>query len=216
MKWRVDMRFISLMSGGIDSPVASHLVLDRGFEVALLNMDNRPFGGDDELRKVEMIAEHLAELHPGRVTLLRGKHGMSLQSFHMHSNPKYMCILCKRAMLKVADMLCTMNGYDGIIMGDSMGQVASQTLPNMAAVSAGVEHPILRPLIGFDKLDIEAVAKRIGTFELSIISTSGCTAAPKHPITHALPERVGVEASKADLDGVAKRVALSVTQVDIR
>ena len=210
------MRYLSLMSGGIDSPAATHLMLKKGAEVLILNMDNRPFGGDDELDKVDRIARKLSDLHPGNVKLLRAKHGINLQSFFDNSNSKYMCILCKKAMLMVADAICTDMGLDGIIMGDSMGQVASQTLPNMAAVSAGIKNPIIRPLIGLDKLDIEEIARESGTFEISIERTVGCTAAPKYPITHAVADRLREEAEKADYLRTVREVADSVQEVDLR
>lgn len=209
------MRYISLMSGGIDSPAATHMMLKRGAEVFILNMDNRPFGGDDELDKVDRIAMQLSKVHPGKVRLLRAKHGINLQAFYDNSNRKYMCILCKKSMLMVADIICTNMGLDGIIMGDSMGQVASQTLPNMAAVSAGIKNPILRPLIGLDKLDIEKIAKEAGTFDISIERTVGCTAAPRYPITHAVVERLQEEAEKADHRRTVKEVADSVYEVDL-
>lgn len=210
------MKYISLMSGGIDSPTATHLMLKRGADVSILNMDNRPFGGDDELEKVDEITRRLSKLHPGQVRLYRGKHGVNLGSFSEMSNPKYMCILCKKAMLMVADLLCTKLECDGIIMGDSMGQVASQTLPNMAAVSTGVTNPIIRPLIGLDKLDIEKIARESGTFEISIKRTVGCTAAPKHPITHAIIERLNEEAEKAHIQDTVKRVFDSVEEIPFR
>lgn len=210
------MRYVSLMSGGIDSPAATHMMLKKGAEVRILNMDNRPFGGDDELTKVEEIAGQLAKIHPGKVRLYRARHGMNLTGFFENSNPKYMCILCKKAMLMVADQLCTEWGFDGIIMGDSMGQVASQTLPNMAAVSAGIRNHIQRPLIGLDKLDIEEIGKEAGTFEISIRRTEGCTAAPKHPITHAIAERLQEEAEKGSIMENVKKVTASVEEVPLR
>lgn len=207
------MEYISLMSGGIDSPAATHMMLKRGANISILNMDNRPFGGDDELDKVDRIAIQLSKLHPGQVKLFRAKHGINLQSFFDNSNRKYMCILCKKAMLLVADVFCTNERLDGIIMGDSMGQVASQTLPNMAAVSAGVKNPIIRPLVGLDKVDIEKIAKEAGTFEISIERTVGCTAAPKHPITHAIAARLFEEAEKADYKRTVEEVAESLYEV---
>jgi thiamine biosynthesis protein ThiI len=209
------MEYISLMSGGIDSPAATHMMLKKEAKVQILNMDNRPFGGDDELNKVDRIAQQLSKLHPGKVTLLRAKHGINLQSFFDHSNRKYMCILCKKAMLMVADIVCTERELDGIIMGDSMGQVASQTLPNMSAVSAGIKNHIIRPLIGLDKLDIEKIAKEAGTFDISIERTVGCTAAPKHPITHAVHKRLVEEAEKADYLQTIEEVAGSVHEISL-
>ncbi|MEA3560138.1 MAG: hypothetical protein U9R75_12875 [Candidatus Thermoplasmatota archaeon] len=209
------MRFISLMSGGIDSPVSTYLMLKKGVEVLILNMDSRPLGGDDEAEKVNELWKHLEGMFPGKVGLIRGKHGLLLSSFRDHANPKYTCVLCKRSMLKVADRLCDRYGAEGIIMGDSLGQVASQTLKNLAVVSQGVKHPILRPLIGFDKLDIEKIAKETGTFEISIRRTTGCLAAPKYPITKAELSRVEEESEKGMMEEVIEEVLSSIEEVRV-
>lgn len=209
------MRFIGLISGGIDSPVAAHLMLDKGLEGILFNMDNSPFSGDDESEKVNEIAKRLSDLHPGRVRLMRAPHGLSLKSFSDNSNEKYMCILCKKAMIGLADRLCKRENADFIVLGDSLGQVASQTLPNLAAVSAGITHPIVRPLIGFDKLDIEKIGKEIGTFEISIRKTHGCTSAPRYPITYADNEKLLQEAEKGQLLEIMDDVQQGIVEVDL-
>ncbi|MFW3145702.1 MAG: hypothetical protein ACMUIE_02695 [Thermoplasmatota archaeon] len=210
------MKLVSLMSGGIDSPVATYLMLRAGAEVIVLNMDTRPLGGDDELIKVEELVKKLHSHFPGKVKLLRAPHGLLLGSFREHSNPKYTCILCKRSMLSLADRLCDRYGAGGIIMGDSLGQVASQTLQNLAAVSAGIKHPIIRPLIGFDKLEIEKIGREIGTFEISIKQTMGCQAAPRFPIIKAELERLNEEAKKGRLGEVLEEVLKKVEEVPIR
>lgn len=210
------MRLLSLMSGGIDSPVATHLMLKKQHEIFILNMDGGPYSGKDESKKVEDIARQLSSLHPNKVKLLRADHGLNLTAFRTHSNPKYMCILCKKAMLMVSDLVCDRYGLKGIIMGDSMGQVASQTLPNMAAVSRGIKQPVIRPLIGFDKVEIEKIAKEIKTFEISIRRTTGCTAAPRHPITHAISERLEKEAEKAFIKENVRRSADSVKEISLQ
>ncbi|MFO8050086.1 MAG: hypothetical protein R6V01_00095 [Thermoplasmatota archaeon] len=207
------MRLISLMSGGIDSPVATYLMLKRGAEVLVLNMDTRPFGESDEVEKTDQLWEHLQGLFPGRVGLLRARHGLMLSSVNESSNPKYTCVLCKRAMLRTADRLCTRYKAQAILMGDSLGQVASQTLQNLAVVSYGIEHPILRPLIGLDKLDIEGIAKRIGTYDISIKRTVGCLAAPRYPMTSTELDRLKEESEKADMDRVLEKVLSSIQEV---
>lgn len=193
------MRFVSLMSGGIDSPVATHMILQRGYDAAILNMHAGRFSEGDDSEKILSIARRLDELHPGKVTLYRAMHEINLSSFEHSSNPKYMCLLCKRAMLMVADRFCERVGADLIVMGDSLGQVASQTLHNLAAVGRGLKHPVVRPLIGFDKLEIESIAKDIGTFGISIKDAPACTAAPRYPITRAESDILDREAEKAGL-----------------
>ncbi len=210
------MRFISLMSGGIDSPVATHMVLEKGHEVIILNMDSRPLGSDEETIKVLTLASILYRLHPGRVRLFRAPHGRSLCAFKELSEKRYTCLLCKRAMLLSADQLCDRTGSDGIVMGDSMGQVASQTLDNMAAVSRGITHPIIRPLIGYDKVEIEEIARRIGTFEVSSRTVQGCTAPPSHPVLKAPPWRLEEESKKAGMDGLVASVLDDITEIALQ
>ena len=209
------MRFVALLSGGIDSPVSAHLTLEKGLEAFLLNMDNRPFAMDEEYDKVDRIASRLQFLHPGMVRLFRAPFGSVLSAALDGANPRYRCVLCKMAMLRMADLLCEEWDCSLIVMGDSLGQVASQTLPNIAAVSAGVRHPIIRPLIGYDKLDIEAVAKDIGTYDISKTRTVGCTAAPRFPITKADHHYLKREAEKAGLEGAVRKAAEGVIEVDI-
>jgi thiamine biosynthesis protein ThiI len=179
-------------------------------------MDNRPWGEEDEILKVNELAKRLLELFPGKVRLFRAPHGLSLSSFRENCNEKYTCILCKKAMLNLADMMCHRWDAQGIIMGDSLGQVASQTLPNLAAVSAGIGHHIIRPLIGMDKVDIEKVAKDIKTFEISIRRTTGCTATPRHPITNAKPDLLDEEAGRGHLHRIKDDVASRIVEVHLR
>jgi thiamine biosynthesis protein ThiI len=209
------LKFVSLMSGGIDSPVATDMILRRGWEACILNMENVPFSGPDESEKVEEIARRLSAIHPGRVRLFRASHGLVLSAVTERSNLRYTCILCKKAMLMTADSLCDEVGASIIVMGDSMGQVASQTLKNISAVSRNVRHPIVRPLIGLDKIEIEERAKSIGTFELSIRRTHGCTAAPRYPMTMAVSERLEEEASKAGLASIIEQVLVQTREIPL-
>lgn len=209
------MRFVSLMSGGIDSPVATDMVLRRGWDACILNMENGPFSGPGESEKVEEIARRLGELHPGRVRLFRAPHGLTLQSVAAMSNRRYTCLLCKKAMLMTADALCDKTGSGAIVMGDSMGQVASQTLRNISAVGRNVRHPVIRPLIGMDKIEIEERAKAIGTFSISIRRTEGCSAAPRFPMTRVESDRLEEEAAKAGLPEVIARVIDGAREVPL-
>ena len=100
------------------------------------------------------------------------------------------CILCKSGMYRIAEKLAVKLGADAIVDGSSIGQVASQTLPNILATRYGVEMPILSPLIGLDKEEITEIAKEIGTFEISKIDDGGCSAVPRYPSTHADLDKV--------------------------
>ena len=207
------LKFISLLSGGIDSPVAAHMVARRGNDGILLNMDNRPLASDEEYIKVDTIADILKGIHRGRLRTYRVPYGKPLQAIVDLAEPRYRCVLCKRGMLRIADLLCERMKGEAIVLGDSIGQVASQTLDNLSVVSAGVKHPVLRPLIGFDKVEIEAIAKEIGTYAPSHVSTVGCTAAPRHPSIGAGMNRLAREAERVGLEIMVKEAVNHIHEV---
>ena len=183
------MKLSCLISGGIDSPVAAYLMNRAGAEITILHMDNRPFADDMAIEKVKMIADRLRAVTGSDVPLYSSPHGVSQERISKTCDTNYQCVLCKRVMLRTAQELAEQLGCSGIVMGDSLGQVASQTLKNIRYVSHGLDIPVLRPLIGFDKIEIEAIAKEIGTFDLSIIKSKGCMIVPSRPITEADPKK---------------------------
>ena len=189
------------MSGGIDSPVAAYKMIERGADVILLHMDNRPYTDDRSIEKVKRIAERLRTVTGKEIRLYKADHGKS-QSLIQEIGENYQCVLCKRTMMNVAKELAVRNGCSGIIMGDSLGQVASQTLRNIRSESFDLGFPVIRPLIGLDKLEIEAIAKDIGTYELSILPESPCGVLPLRPITEAEPRKVLSLQSKLDFKGM--------------
>jgi len=179
------MKLVALMSGGIDSPVAAYLMSERGADVVLLHMDNRPHTDDRCSEKVRRIADRLSAVTGKDIPLYTAEHGMNQTLIKKRCDNSYQCVLCKRLMMLVAKEFGERNGCSGIIMGDSLGQVASQTLRNIRSESSDLGYPVVRPLIGLDKLEIEAVAKKIGTYELSILPESPCGVVPQRPITEA-------------------------------
>ena len=183
------MKLIALISGGIDSPVAAYKMICQGSDVILLHMDNRPHTDGRCIDKVKRIADRLSTVAGKRVLLYKADHGMN-QSHIREVCGSYQCVICKRTMMYVAKELAVRNGCSGIIMGDSLGQVASQTLRNIRSESSDLGFPVIRPLIGSDKLEIEAVTKQIGTYELSILPESPCGVLPLNPITEAEPQKV--------------------------
>jgi thiamine biosynthesis protein ThiI len=110
-------------------------------------------------------------------------------------------------MLKVARNLARKLGAEGIATGESMGQVASQTLYNIVSEQSGLDFPVLRPLIGLDKLEIEAIAKQIGTYEISIRKGTPCTIVPFRPATMATPEMIRGQETRLDIERLAQEAA---------
>ena len=179
------MRLTALISGGIDSPVAAYVMSRIGADVVLLHMDNRPYADDITIEKVKDIAERLRAVTDKEFPLYSASHGSSQKRISETCETSYQCVMCKRHMLKTVEEFNKTIDSKGAIMGDSLGQVASQTLKNIKAVSHDIQMPVFRPLIGYDKIEIEAIAKEIGTYDISIIRSDGCSIVPSKPITEA-------------------------------
>ena len=165
--------------------------MKRGCEVVALHFDGAPFTQPKAVENVEKIIEKLQE-YASRVPIKTRiiKCGDYLQKCKDDAPEKLTCVLCKSGMYKLAEKLAEDMGALAIVDGSSVGQVASQTLSNILATRYGVEMPILSPLIGLDKIEIERIADEIGTFEISKIDDGGCSAVPRYPETKADIERV--------------------------
>ena len=201
------MKLVALMSNGIDSPVASYLMSKRGADVILLHMDNRPFTDDRSMAIVQDIAARLRDVTGKGFPLYVANHGENQQIIKDGCDYHYQCVMCKRVMQRTARELAERLGASGIIMGDSLGQVASQTLRNIKSENIGLDFPVVRPLIGMDKLEIIDIAQKIGTFDISIRQTNGCLVVPTRPITEANPEKVVAMSQKIDVEDLAHRTA---------
>ena len=184
-------KLVSLLSSGIDSPVATYLMMKRGCEIIALNFNNDPFTQKKSEEKFENIVKQLKTYSSGVPFRSRVvSYGEYLQKCKVDAPEKMTCVLCKSGMYKIAGMLAKDLNALGIIDGSSVGQVASQTLPNILATRDEVDVPILSPLIGLDKVEIEKIAKEIGTYDISKEDDGGCSAVPRYPETKADIERV--------------------------
>ncbi|MFW6121167.1 MAG: hypothetical protein ACOC80_09760 [Petrotogales bacterium] len=194
------MKFISLISSGIDSPVATYLLSPKTEEMILVHGDNTPFTDERELENFISIAKHLKEKISSNVKALILPHGKTLTSYKKNCNNRFTCIFCKRMLVRYAEKIAERENAVAIIMGDSLGQVASQTLQNLRVIEQAVTIPILRPLIGFDKEEIIQKAKNIGTYDLSIAPSGGCSAVPNKPATRAKLKQILWEEEKINVD----------------
>ena len=199
------MKFVSLMSSGIDSPVATYLISKKAEEIILVHSDNRPFTDDREINNFVLIAKYLKKKIRSKIKAYLVPHGKTLVSYKESCEDRFTCVFCKRMMLRYAEKIAENEGADAIVMGDSLGQVASQTLQNLRVVDRAVSMPILRPLIGFDKEDVVKIAREIGTYDLSILPASGCSAVPYKPSTRARLEVVLDEEKKLDIAKLVKQ-----------
>ncbi|MDO5848438.1 MAG: tRNA uracil 4-sulfurtransferase ThiI [Methanobrevibacter sp.] len=184
-------KVISLLSSGIDSPVATYMMMKRGCEVIALHFDAEPYTKPKSREKFDDLVDAL-NVYAAGVPIQKRivKFGDYLKKCKDDAPEKMTCVLCKSGMYQVASKLAEKTGALALVDGSSVGQVASQTLANILATRNDSEYPILSPLIGLDKSEIQKIAEKIGTFEISKVDDGGCDAAPRYPETKADIERV--------------------------
>ncbi len=183
-------RVVTLLSGGIDSPVAAFLMMKRGCAISILHFNNHPYTSDS-MEKINKMVRKLKEYSSGsKINFYTANYGNLLRKCVEDAPPRMTCVLCKSGMYQIAEKLARKENALAIVDGSSLGQVASQTLPNILATRHSTSIPILSPLIGLDKVEIQNIAEKIGTYSISIIPDGGCSAVPKHPETNAVLESV--------------------------
>jgi tRNA uracil 4-sulfurtransferase len=205
-------RVTALVSGGIDSPVAAWLAMKRGCEVDAVYFHSFPFTGDRTKEKVRELCRIVAAWH-GPMTLWV-VHFTEVQKALRDAGPAALAVvLYRRMMLRIAAERARLSGSKALVTGESLGQVASQTLDNLAVIDAAASMPVLRPLIASDKTEIIALARRIGTYDVSVQPYDDCCSlfTPKHPATKA--RLAHVEEAEARLD-VAALAATAAAQAE--
>ncbi|MCL6637366.1 MAG: tRNA 4-thiouridine(8) synthase ThiI [Alicyclobacillus sp.] len=204
-----------LLSGGIDSPVAGWLSMKRGVELEAIHFHSFPFTSERALQKVQTLAQTLADWG-GKVTL-HTVHFTEVQTaIRQHCPPPLYITVMRRMMLRIASALAQQHGLLALITGESLGQVASQTLESLHVINAVTRLPVLRPLIGSDKLEIIELARRIGTYETSILPYEDCCTLFVPPNPRTRPRLAETEAAEAKLavdELVADAVARTTSQV---
>ena len=184
-------RVIALISGGIDSPVAAWMMMKRGCGVIPLHFRQSESEERKALDNVEVLARYSYGWRLRATVLDHGEAiGPTLARLRTIGEERWSCVFCKRALLLKACELADDLGAQAVVMGDSLGQVASQTLANIEVISYGMPKPILRPLIGLDKTEIIEMARRIGTFETSTRDQESCAFLPAHPLTRGSVEKL--------------------------
>ena len=179
-------KVVALVSSGIDSPVATYLMMKRGCQVIALFCDNDPYTTPEALKNFNDLIDQL-NLYASGAPIKRRvvKYGDYLSTCKSDAPDKMTCVLCKSGMYKLAGKLAKKMHAEAVIDGSSLGQVASQTLPNILATREDLDVPVLSPLIGLDKVEITRIAEKIGTFEISKRDDGGCKAVPRYPETKA-------------------------------
>ncbi len=209
-------RTISLFSGGIDSPVATYLVMKRGCEMILLYCDNTPFCAEDSMDRMMGVAKVLSSYASGfPLRVIVSPMGECLSTLVKVCPRNLTCTMCKRMMTRIAAALAEINRCSAIVTGSSLAQVCSQTLANLALTLTVSKIPVLTPLVGFDKEEIVVLARRIGTYERSIASVAPCRAAPTHPLTHPSLEEVEEAESRVDVQGLVDQAVKGSWELDL-
>jgi thiamine biosynthesis protein ThiI len=180
----IEGRVVALMSGGIDSPVAAWMMMKRGCGVIPVHFTQSDLETSKAMDNIEVLRRYSYgwDLKP-LVFSHYDTIAPTLAKLQAIGEERWSCIFCKRALMQKACEVAEEFGAHAVVMGDALGQVASQTLANMEVTTFGMTKPIFRPLIGLDKTEIVQLAQRIGTFEVSTRAEGTCQFLPCHPIT---------------------------------
>lgn len=199
-------KVLCLFSGGIDSPVAAWLMMRRGCSTDLLHVHSFPSLENIRESKIEKIRKKLEEYSPNSIKL----YAVPYDEFYANAvsfPEREEAVLFRRFIVKVANKIAEKEGYLGLVMGDNIGQVASQTLENIAVVDEASKIPIYRPLLTMSKEEIIRLAQKIGTYEASIEKYKDCCSlvAPKHPATKVNKKKIELAEKKADINKIVEK-----------
>ncbi|MHB1316098.1 MAG: tRNA uracil 4-sulfurtransferase ThiI [Christensenellales bacterium] len=188
-----------LLSGGIDSPVAGHMMAKRGVELSCVYFHSFPYTSEHAKQKVIDLAAVLSS-YAGRIPLYVVNFTPLQNAIYEKCPEEQVTLLMRRMMMRVAEGIAKKANALSLVTGESLGQVASQTMESLACTNAVVGMPVFRPLIGFDKIEIMDRAREIGTYDLSILPYQDCCTVfvPKHPVTKPKPK--ALEAAEARWD----------------
>jgi tRNA uracil 4-sulfurtransferase len=209
-------RVTALVSGGIDSPVAAWYAMKRGCEVDAVYFHSFPYTGDRTKEKVRDAVRVIAAWH-GPMTLWV-VHFTDVQKALRDAGPAELAVvLYRRMMIRIAAARARLSGSKALVTGESLGQVASQTLDNLAVIDEAAPMPVLRPLITSDKTEIIATARRIGTYDISVQPYDDCCSlfTPKHPATRARLERVQEAEARLDVAAMTTAAAEQAERFDV-
>jgi thiamine biosynthesis protein ThiI len=192
-------RGLVLLSGGFDSPVATRMMLDRGWSLEAVHYSLEPATDDATVRKARVLC---------RVLGIRDLHvvpcGKTFALVAERADPRYYFVVSKRLMLRIAEEIARQRGLSALVTGESLGQVSSQTLQNLAAIDVVANLPVLRPLIGFDKQEIVDRARAQGTYEISMGPEVCDMFGPAYPATRSTVERADSEEKRAGTEELVR------------
>lgn len=194
-----------LLSGGIDSPVAGYMMAKRGLEINCVHYHSYPFTSERAEEKVKDLAAIISR-YTGKFRLYSVNILPIQKAINENCPEGEMTIISRKFMMRIAERIANYNNYDALITGENLGQVASQTIQGISVTNESVNLPILRPLIGFDKVDIIEIAKEIETFETSILPFEDCCTVflPKHVVTQPKVEKIKKSEEALDIHSLVE------------
>lgn len=197
------IKAVSLISGGIDSPVASYMMSKRGLQLVAVHFASPPYTSPRAKEKVERLLKKVAQ-YSGSIEMITVPFTKIQEEIKEKCKEDYFTIIMRRFMMKISELIAKKRGCLALITGESLGQVASQTLEAISCTNAIVEMPVFRPLIGMDKEEIISIARKIDTFKTSIEPYEDCCTifTPKHPKTKPTLDEVLKEESKLDFENL--------------
>lgn len=206
-----------LLSGGIDSPVAAYMMAKRGLNVDAIHFQSPPYTSERALLKVEELCEKLTP-YCGDIRFYCVPFTEIQEALRDNCPEEYFTVIMRRLMMKIANIICEKHDYKALITGESVGQVASQTLMALACTDKASDVPVFRPVIGMDKKEIIEVARRIDTFETSILPYEDCCTVftPKHPRTRPVLADVIAAEEKFDFSELIEKAVEGITYKDFR
>ena len=207
---------VTLLSGGIDSPVSTWMIAKRGVRLIPVHFYSFPYTGEAAKEKVVTLAKKLAAWC-GKMRLAVVPFTHVQEEIRDKCPEEYFTLVTRRFMMRVADRLARDNGCGAIVTGENLGQVASQTMPALGVTEAVCTLPVLRPLIGFDKREIVDLARRIGTFETSILPYEDCCTVftPRHPELRPSAARAEEAEAALDTDALVEEAVMNIEYIKL-
>lgn len=210
-------RGLLMLSGGIDSPVAGYMTIKRGVELYYLYFESRPHTSIEARNKVRDLARKI-EKYNTNGKLMVVNFTKIQETIYKNLDTTYLITIMRRMMYRIAERVAKKNKCLAIVNGESVGQVASQTLASMIAVNDVTNYPILRPLCSFDKLDIIEISKKIDTYDISILPYEDCCTVfvPRHPVINPNLKHIYSEEAKIDFDTLINEAVNTIEVVDLK
>jgi thiamine biosynthesis protein ThiI len=212
----VNGRAVSLLSGGIDSPVASWMIAKRGVALEMVHFFSYPYTSNEAKEKVLDLARLLTPWC-GRLTVHVVPFTAIQEELRRSVPQELFTLVMRRFMMRISQRVAQRCGAKALVTGECLGQVASQTMEAMAVTGAVVELPILRPVVGMDKEDIVRIARKIGTFETSILPYEDCCTVftPRHPRLRPTPEELEAAEQGLDIEGMVQAAVDGIERIQV-